>query len=99
MTSKFRGIYCRLIPGLSREPLDLFSLSYSVRTQVRCMKNAVVRPGSWFICVLGWLQFSLLAYFLTAVSQHDLIALSLCVPGPPPMPSCGPTNKSSFSGR
>lgn len=82
LTSKCNGIYCRLILDLSQEPLDLFGLSYSIRTWVRYTRNAVLRPGLWFFCVLGWLKFPLWAYLLTVMSSHDLTAnesLPMCL--------------------
>lgn len=82
LTSQFNRIYRRLIPDLSQESLDLCRLSYSIRTWVRYMRNAVLRPGLWFFCVLGWLKFPLWAYLLTVMSSHDLTAnesLPMCL--------------------
>lgn len=101
LTSKFNGIYCRLILDLSQEAPDLFGLPYSIRTWVKineeCSFEARVVV---FLCPwMTKIPFSGIFTYCYVLAWFNCQWVSACVPGPPPMPSHTCTNNSSLGGQ
>jgi len=101
LTSKFNGIYCRLILDLSQEALDLFGLSYSIRTWVKIYEECSFEARVVvFLCPwMTKIPFSGIFTYCYVLAWFNCPWVAACVPGPPPMPSRTCTNNSSLGGK